>query len=76
LNANGKTWEGTFLALLGELNRILGSDRSNWPKSARHLSAQLKRITPGLRQLGIEIEPLGHSRNGSRVRITFSREEE
>lgn len=76
LNANGKTWEGTFLALLGELNRILGSDRSNWPKSPHRLAGQLKRIAPGLRQLGIEIEPLGHSRTGSRIRITSSREEE
>ena len=37
----GKTWEGTYLALLGELNRIPGSDRSNWPKSPRGLAGQL-----------------------------------
>ena len=72
----GKTWEGTYLALLGELNSIRGSDRSNWPKSPLGLAGQLKRIAPGLRQLGIEIEPLGHTRNGSRIRITRSREEE
>ncbi len=37
----GKTWEGSYLALLGELNRIPGSDRSNWPKSPRGLAGQL-----------------------------------
>lgn len=73
---NDNTWEGTYLALLGELNRIPGSDRSNWPKSPRRLGAQLKRIATGLRQVGIEIKPLGHKRNGSHVRITVSREEE
>jgi hypothetical protein len=72
----GKTWEGSCLALLCELSSIPGSDRSNWPKSPRGFASQLISITPGMRQLGIEIKRLKRNRNGSRVRITVSREEE
>ena len=66
----GREWEGTYLQLLNELGRLGEIDRSNWPKSPRHLSGQLKRIAPGLRKMGIHIEWLGHSRKGSGVRIT------
>lgn len=62
-------WEGTYLQMLQELNRTQEIDRSNWPRSPRHLASQLKRIAPGLRRLGIRIEPVGRGKTGSKVRI-------
>lgn len=62
-------WSGTFLQLLHDLNSLPEIDRSNWPRSPRHLSSQLKRIAPGLRRLGIRIERGEHARNGTIVEI-------
>ena len=62
-------WSGTFLQLLQDLNSLPEIDRSNWPRSPRHLSAQLKRIAPGLRLLGIRIERKGHARSGAIVEL-------
>lgn len=69
-------WEGTVLALKASLECLHGVDRSNWPKSPRGLSNQLKRIAPGLRRYGITIEHLGHSNQGSKLRITRIIEDE
>lgn len=65
----GREWEGTYLQLLTELNRMSEIDRSNWPRSPRHLSGQLKRIAPGLRRAGVRIEAAGRGRTGAKVRI-------
>ncbi len=65
----GREWEGTYLQLLTELNRLGAIDRSNWPKSPRHLSSQIKRIAPGLRRAGIRIEAAGRGATGAKVRI-------
>lgn len=65
----GREWEGTYLQLLTELNRMQEIDRSNWPRSPRHLSGQIKRIAPGLRRAGIRIEPAGRGATGAKVRI-------
>lgn len=67
-----KTWEGTVMDLLGELNSQQGVDRSNWPKSPRGLSGQLKRIAPGLRKRGIEVEHLPRGRKGALIRLSVS----
>jgi hypothetical protein len=67
-----KPWEGNVMTLLSELSQQDGLDRSNWPKSPRGLSGQLKRIAPGLRQRGITIENLARTRNGAQLRITLS----
>jgi hypothetical protein len=71
-----KTWTGTYLSLYGELSNLPGIDRSNWPRSPRSLSGQLKRLSPGLRQIGIIVESLGHSRKGTEIRVVSSREAE
>lgn len=65
----GREWEGTYLQLLTELGRLGEIDRSNWPKSPRHLSSQIKRIAPGLRRVGIRIEAAGRGATGAKVRI-------
>lgn len=65
----GREWEGTYLQLLTELNRMPEIDRSNWPRSPRHLSGQVKRIAPGLRRAGVKIEGAGRGRTGAKVRI-------
>jgi len=65
----GREWEGTYLQLLTELNRMPEIDRSNWPRSPRHLSGQVKRIFPGLRRAGVRIEAAGRGRTGAKVRI-------
>lgn len=67
-----KPWEGTVQALKSALEALHNIDRSNWPKSPRGLAGQIKRITPGLRRIGIEIIHLERSSGGSRLRITFS----
>ena len=64
-----RQWAGTYLVLLGELSSTPGVDRSHWPRSPRALSGQLKRLAPGLRRVGLEIEALGHGRAGSQVKI-------
>lgn len=67
-----KPWEGNVMTLLSELGQQDGLDRSNWPKSPRGLSGQIKRIAPGLRQRGITVENLARTRNGAQLRITLS----
>lgn len=69
LPADAPAWSGTFLQLLQTLSALPEIDRSNWPRSPRHLSTQLKRIGPGLRRLGIRVERIGHMRQGAAVEI-------
>ncbi|MFM7009980.1 MAG: hypothetical protein ACKO0Z_11730 [Betaproteobacteria bacterium] len=62
-------WSGTVLELLNAINDMPNLDRSNWPRSARHLTSQIKRIMPGLRSVGIKIEHKGKTRNGAVMEI-------
>ncbi len=75
LMAAKKPWEGTVMALLFALSQLPGVDRSNWPKSPRGLSGQLKRLAPGLRRRGIVVEKLERTRNGAHFRIAISKDE-
>lgn len=51
-------WEGTPSALLAALADIAGPERyaRTWPKTARGLTAQLVRVRPALRELGVMVE--------------------
>jgi hypothetical protein len=58
------SWEGTATNLLNELSHYAGERtrmQRSWPKSAKGLSGQLRRLATALRAVGIEIE---HSRDG------------
>ncbi len=41
----------------------------DWPRSQKGLSEALRRTAPALREIGIEIEFLGHKRDGSYISI-------
>lgn len=59
-----EVFTGTSTALLDVLNnRVLERDRGpNWPKTARGLSGQLRRIAPALRGDGFDVTPGGRRR--------------
>lgn len=51
-------WTGTSTELLAEMNGIVSEDlrrRKEWPKSARGVSGQLRRIAPTLRNVGVDV---------------------
>src|SRR5262249_47760505 len=67
----GGWWEGTCQALLGELAKHLENPDKppqGWPKNARALSAQLRRMAPAMRKAGIDIA-MGRTEAGSFVRL-------
>ncbi len=59
-----RVFTGTSTALLDALNgRVQERDRGpNWPKTARGLSGQLRRIAPALRGDGFDVTPGGRRR--------------
>ena len=73
-------WESTASLLLVKLEQLAG-DRAvrdkDWPKGPRALSNHLKRITPPLRTIGIEVKRLREGGTGDRmIRITLAAERE
>ena len=65
------TWEGTAGTLLEELQKIVGEKTASsktWPKSARGLSGELRRIAPNLRGVGFSVG-LDDRRGHERARI-------
>ncbi len=63
-------WEGTATALLDELNRHIAEEQRRergWPKRANQLSAQLRRLAPNLRRMGISVIHDRSSGSGQRV---------
>jgi hypothetical protein len=65
-------FEGIATELLERLGEIAGEPttrRKGWPKSARSLTGELRRIAPNLRAVGIEVEFLGRERGRRPIRI-------
>jgi len=63
----GGSWSGTFTALLKKLDTLHGEDKKPecWPKTARKLSEQMKRLAPALRKKGYDCDfsPTKHARS-------------
>lgn len=73
--AKGQTrWGGTVGELLAMLNRIPGADRSNWPKSARGFSDQVRRLSAALRTMGLRAEIGSKGSRGRRIELSFQGE--
>ena len=53
-------WEGTATDLRDELSRVVDDEtkklKNGWPKNARVLSGHLRRITPNLRSIGVQVD--------------------
>jgi len=62
-------WSGTIKQLKDKLEHKYMRSGDGWPKSERGLSSVLKRMKPALRVNGIEVEFLGHQRDGTHVRV-------
>ena len=54
LMKNRSTWQGTATQLLAETTPDPAPRR--WPPTPQHLSGEIKRLLPGLRVVGIEVE--------------------
>jgi DNA polymerase I-like protein with 3'-5' exonuclease and polymerase domains len=55
---NPEDWSGTYTALLERLNQAVGEKATRakgWPKTARGLSGEVRRIAPALRARGYQI---------------------
>ena len=64
-------FEGTYKELLSRLERFRIPSEA-WVKTPKGLSDALRRQKPVLRQIGITMEELGHTRSGSKVLITMA----
>jgi hypothetical protein len=67
LRGCGGSWEGTAGELLHRLEALdpEGARRRDWPGSPRALAAELRRLAPALRAIGVEVE---HAREADRGR--------
>ncbi len=63
-------WQGTTASLFERLITYGHHDRSSWPRSPKGLSDQLRRMAPAFRTKGIEINHVGHTRQGGQWRIS------
>lgn len=75
---NLKNWEGTATELLAELKARYATDPQAsrdkaWPNGARALSAQLSRLSPNLRHVGISISRGSRGRGDDRRRTIIVR---
>lgn len=64
-----KEYNGTIKQLKATLDESYHQQGEGWPKSPRGLSEALRRTAPALREIGIEIEFLGHQRDGAHISI-------
>jgi phage/plasmid primase-like uncharacterized protein len=70
-------WTGTQGDLLERITPSGGIRTSEWPKSARGLTARLRRLTPALRQVGVDILiPDARSSRGRIIEIRQAEQEE
>ena len=70
-------WHGTHTDLLDVLHTMVGPGHSlELPRTARALSAELDRLIPSLRSIGVRIERERKRQGGSGQRIITLRKEE
>jgi len=62
-------WSGTVKSLKNILDNDYHQQGEGWPKSPKGLSEALRRSAPALREIGIEIDFLGHHRDGAHISI-------
>jgi hypothetical protein len=70
--AAGMSWSGTCQELLDKLATLADEKATRaqyWPKSARSLSAILRRLAPNLRRAGVSVEIGNREPGGKRARI-------
>src|SRR5262245_16577483 len=63
---------GDLLKALEALTLYRTQNQRDWPRSPRKFSADLRRLSPNLRRIGIEITFKKHTKEGTPVSITAS----
>lgn len=74
---NNGNWEGRPSELLAELNTIVGDQKpkaKEWPTNARKLRADLQRIAPNLRAIGVKVEFPKRTEKGSQMVLELDKE--
>jgi energy-coupling factor transporter ATP-binding protein EcfA2 len=72
LKADGAKFEGTYGQLFDRVNELATEEMKRlreFPKTTKALSNSLRRLAPNLRGVGIEVDFLGHSDKGNKVRL-------
>ena len=72
-------WSGTFAELLEELDSLAGeklSKRQEWPKTPRKLSADLRRLAPNLRRVGVNVVFGKRSNRGTIIGLEKRRDQQ
>ncbi len=64
-----KEYSSTIKQLKATLDGSYHQQGEGWPRSPKGLSEALRRTAPALREIGIEIEFLGHQRDGAHISI-------
>jgi hypothetical protein len=62
-------YSGTIKQLKATLDEDFRQQGEGWPRSPKGLSEALRRTAPALREIGIDIEFLGHQRDGAHISI-------
>ena len=62
-------FHGTIKQLKATLDEEFHQKGEGWPRSPKGLSEALKRTAPALREIGIDIEFLGHERDGTHISV-------
>ena len=62
-------YTGTIKQLKATLDESYHQQGEGWPRSPKGLSEALRRTAPALREIGIDVEFLGHQRDGAHISI-------